>query len=263
MPEGDAWSLVGVPISYSKTTRRRRRSLHATWGQMRLVSEDRSPISAVTFDVYGTLVQFHEAVEMVLAHIIAEMAVNIPMPALKADFRSTQGPLQQAAHWIPYKEVLQRGLVMTLERHGLTYRPEYGERLVTAIAEARPFPEVPGVLATLQRHVHLVLISNTDNDMIARNLAHLTVTPDVIVTAEEAKAYKPAHGIFQYAWERAGVRPGETVHVAAGFHHDIEPAHALGVRRVWINRRGEEGDQRFGPYDELADLSNLPSVLGL
>jgi hypothetical protein len=75
----------------------------ATWGYMRLVSEHRRPISAVTFDVYGTVVQFHEAMEMVLTHIIAEMAVNIPMPALKADFRATQGPLQQAAHWILYK----------------------------------------------------------------------------------------------------------------------------------------------------------------
>jgi 2-haloacid dehalogenase len=221
------------------------------------------PISVVTFDVYGTLVQYHEAVEMVLAGIIGELGANISMPALKADFRSTQGPLQQTGRWLPYKEVLQRGLAMALERHGLAYRLEHGERLVTAIAEARPFPEVPGTLAALQRHVRLVLISNTDNDMIARNLAYLIIKPDLGVTAEEAKVYKPAHGIFRYAWECAGVRPVETVHVAAGFHHDIEPAHALGVRRVWINRRGEEGDQRFGPYAELPDLSRLPSVLDL
>lgn len=134
---------------------------------------------------------------------------------------------------------------------------------MTVIAEARPFPEVPGTLAALRRHARLVFISNTDNDMIARNLAHLDVAPDVVVTAEEVKAYKPAHEVFRYAWARAGVRPAETIHVAAGFHHDIEPAHALGVRRVWINRRGEAGDRRFGPYDELPDLSGLPSLLGL
>ncbi len=99
--------------------------------------------------------------------------------------------------------------------------------------------------------------------MIARNLARIGVQPDFLVTAEEARVYKPDHRIFRQAWERAGVRPAETVHVAAGFHADIEPAHALGVRRVWINRRGEPGEARFGPYEELENLSRLPSLLGL
>ena len=85
----------------------------------------------------------------------------------------------------------------------------------------------------------------------------------MVVTAEDAKAYKPAHAIFRQAWQRADVRPEDTVHVAAGFHHDIEPAHALGVRRIWINRRGEAGDSRFAPYEELRDLTRLPSVLAL
>ena len=130
------------------------------------------------------------------------------------------------------------------------------------ISDARPFSEVPAALEVLQRHARLIFISNTDDDMIERNLAHLPITPDLVVTAEEAKMYKPAQGIFRYAWARAGIRPAETVHVAAGFHHDIA-AHALGVRRVWINRRGETGDRRFAPYEELPDLAGLPLLLGL
>jgi 2-haloacid dehalogenase len=213
--------------------------------------------------VYGTLVQFHEAVEQVLAEIINDLGIDVSVPRLRAEFRATQGPLQQQGAWSPYKDVLKRGLKMTLEHRGLPYRSEYGERLVTMIADARPFSDVPAALAVLQPHARLIFISNTDRDMIVRNLSHLTITPDLVVTAEEAKMYKPAHGIFRYAWARARVRPAETVHVAAGFHHDIEPAHALGVRRVWVNRRGERGDQRFGPYEELRDLQGLPSVLGL
>jgi 2-haloacid dehalogenase len=99
--------------------------------------------------------------------------------------------------------------------------------------------------------------------MIARNLSHLPLCPDLVVTAEQAKVYKPAHGIFRYAWARAGLEPQDVVHVPASFHHDIESAHALGVRRVWINRRGESGDQRFGPYGELPDLTGLPALLGV
>lgn len=227
------------------------------------MKEERTAPAATTFDVYGTLVQFHEAVEQVLRSVIAELGADVAMPELKAEFRATQGPLQQSAAWLPYNEILRRGLAMALQQRGLPYRSEHGERLVSAIAEARPFPEVPAALAAIQRHSRLVFISNTDNDMIARNLRHLSVTPDVLVTAEEAKAYKPAHAIFRYAWQRAGVQPDHTVHVAAGFHHDIEPAHALGIRRVWVNRRSELGDARFGPYEELPDLARLPAVLGL
>jgi 2-haloacid dehalogenase len=223
----------------------------------------RRPISAVTFDVYGTLVQFHEAVEQTLAHIIQDLGADVQVQTLRAEFRATQGPLQQAAAWSPYKEILARGLQRTLEHRRLPYRPRYGERLVTMIADARPFTEVPTTLATLQRHARLIFISNTDDDMIARNLSHLPLCPDLVVTAEQAKVFKPAHGIFRYAWARAGLEPQDVVHVAAGFHHDIEPAHALGVRRVWINRRGESGDQRFGPYGELPDLTGLPALLGV
>lgn len=52
-------------------------------------------ISAVTFDVYGTLVQWHEAIERALAEIVGEMGVNVPVATLKAEFRASQGPLQQ------------------------------------------------------------------------------------------------------------------------------------------------------------------------
>ena len=50
---------------------------------------------------------------------------------------------------------------------------------------------------------------------------------------------------------------------AQRFHHDIEPAHALGVRRIWVNRRAEPGNLVFGPYGEIADLSPLPDLLGM
>lgn len=220
-------------------------------------------MKAITFDVYGTLVRFHEAVEQVLAEIINELGANVSVQTLRAEFRATQGPLQQAPAWSPYEEILKRGLQMTLEQRGLPYRAHDGERLVMTISDARPFSEVPRTLAMLQRRARLIFISNTDDHMIARNLSHLTITPDLVVTAEQAQMYKPAHGIFRYAWARAGIQADDTVHVAAGFHHDIEPAHALGIRRVWINRRGETGDQRFGPYEELPDLAGLPSLLGL
>lgn len=217
---------------------------------------------AVTFDVYGTLVRFHEAVEGTLARVIETGALPTDVMELKAAWRATQHALQQAGEWLPYKRILARGLEQALAERGWAWRPEYGEWLVEAVATAGPHPEVPLALRAVKAHTRIVYISNTDNDMIPRNIERITVAPDLLVTAEDAGCYKPAEPIFRLAWERAGVAPEEIVHVAAGFEHDIEPMHALGVRRVWINRRGEPGNPAFGPYEELPDLSSLPRLLG-
>ena len=55
---------------------------------------------------------------------------------------------------------------------------------------------------------------------------------------------------------------GDILHVAQGFEYDIVPAHAVGWDRVWINRYGRAGDQAYGPYVELPDLSQLPTLIG-
>jgi len=99
--------------------------------------------------------------------------------------------------------------------------------------------------------------------MIARNMAFMPTKPDILVTAEDAKLYKPHIRMFKYAYDKAGISSHRLVHVAAGFHHDIEAAHAQGIRRIRINRRAEAGNAAFGPYDELSDLSGVPHLLGM
>lgn len=221
-----------------------------------------NPPKVVSFDVYGTLVQFHEAVEATLDAIIAETGIAVPMQTLRAEWRATQGPLQRAP-WRPYKEIVAEGLRQVFAARGLPWQAAYGERLVDAIAAAGPFAEVPAVLAILKQHARVLFISNTDEDMIAGNMARMPVKPDLVITAEYSQHYKPAHAMFRFAYEQMGVAMADVVHVAAGFHHDIEPGHALGLRRIWINRRGEAGDAAFGPYGELPDVRGLPDLLGL
>jgi 2-haloalkanoic acid dehalogenase type II len=220
-------------------------------------------LAVISFDVYGTLVQFHEAVEATLDAILAETGIAVPMQSLRAEWRATQGPLQQAPVWSPYKRIVAEGLRQVFAARGLPWRADFGERLVEAIATAGPFAEVPDVLAILKRHARLLFISNTDEDMIAGNMVRMPVKPHLAITAEFSRHYKPHPAMFRFAYEQMGVDMADVVHVAAGFHHDIEAAHGLGLRRIWINRRGEAGDPAFGPYGELPDLSRLPEMLGL
>jgi 2-haloacid dehalogenase len=98
---------------------------------------------------------------------------------------------------------------------------------------------------------------------MARNVANIGVPIDRVVTAEQAHAYKPSPVIFDYALRTLGCEPDDILHVAQGFEYDIIPAHALGWRRVWINRYGKSGDPAYGPYHELPDLCGLPALLGM
>jgi len=220
-----------------------------------------SAVDLVSFDVYGTLVRFHEGVRGALAESLRERDAPPEMlERLHPHFRATQAPLQKGG-WRPYREILSQGLKTALEDFGLSYAPRDGERLVAAVSGAGPFPEVPAALAEIKRRAKLMFISNTDDAMIAGNLALIGVEPDFVVTAEQSRLYKPDHGMFRFAYARAGVPMERVIHVAAGFFHDIEPAHALGLRRIWINRRGETGDPAFGPYVEMMDMTRLPQAI--
>jgi 2-haloacid dehalogenase len=42
---------------------------------------------------------------------------------------------------------------------------------------------------------------------------------------------------------------------------DMQACHNLGIRGIWINRRGEMGNPDWLPYEELPDLRGLPDLL--
>ena len=64
-----------------------------------------------------------------------------------------------------------------------------------------------------------------------------TLNFDWVVTAQKVRAYKPAHANFEHAFEQIGVPPARILHVAQSLYHDIEPAKALGLATVWVQRR--------------------------
>ncbi len=147
--------------------------------------------------------------------------------------------------------------------YGLLYRDQDGDALLAAVPTWGPFPDVPPALERLRAaDIKLAIITNSDDDIMARNVANIGVPIDRVITAQQAGAYKPSLVVFAYALRELGCQPDEIIHVAQGFEYDIVPAHALGWTRVWINRYGKTGDPAYGPYHELPDLSGLPELLG-
>lgn len=216
----------------------------------------------LTFDAYNTLVNFDT--ESTIMSLLGERLHQIDDPeAFLATCSEHEFNEVQADVYRPYSDILRSSLRRSMEAYGLTYRDEDGDYLINMIPHYGPYPDVPPVLRKLRQHCKLVLISNTEDHLIAGNVARLGAEVDYVITAEQARAYKPSLDAFHYMYEKIGIRPEETVHIAQGFGYDIIPAARLGIRRIWINRRHQQGDYKtFGPYDEVSDMKPVPGLLG-
>lgn len=214
----------------------------------------------LTFDAYGTLVDFN------LSGVIIELLGDRANQLDHDEFLETCARdryEEVLGHYRPYREILRASLKRSMERYGLEYRDADGDQLIAAVPTFGPFPDVPPVLDQLRKHYKLAIISNTEDDLIAGNLEKLGVPMDDVITAEQAQGYKPSLDVFRYTFDRIGADPAEVVHIAQGFEYDIVPASQLGLRRIWINRRGISGDPAYGHYDEIPDLTGVPKLLNV
>jgi 2-haloacid dehalogenase len=215
----------------------------------------------ITFDAYGTLVDFN--LNPTIIERLGPRAEQVDVDKLLAAAEQNRFEEVQQGEYRPYREILRASLKRTFEQFGLEYTDEDGDALIAAVPTFGPFPDTPASLERLRTRCKLCIISNTQDDLIAGNLEKLGVEIDRVITAEQARGYKPSLDVFRYTFRELGVDQDDVVHVAQGFNYDIMPAHALGLRRVWINRRGIQGDPAYGPYHEQKDLTGVPALFGI
>lgn len=132
----------------------------------------------------------------------------------------------------------------------------------TDLASYRTFPDVEPVLRLIRGSgLRLGLISNFE-EWLERLLERVGLTPyfDVLAISGVEGMEKPDPRIFRLALDRAGVEPQDAVYVGDNPEFDTEPAEALGMLGVLLDRRGRFPDHT-GP--KIATLEELPEVIGL
>lgn len=215
----------------------------------------------VTFDAYGTLVDFK--LNAPTAELLKDRLVEVGVDT--QEFLDTFNIMRfqtVVEPYRPYEEVLRASLKASMRRHGLDYKDSDGDAIVALIPTFGPFPEVPDALRRLKNRSEIAIISNTQDHLIAKNIEIMGVDFDHVITAEQARAYKPDRQAFECAFQKIGAAPEEIIHVAMGWEYDIVPGRDLGFKRlVWINRRNQPGSPAYD-YEELPDLSKLPELLG-
>ena len=221
----------------------------------------------ITFDCYGTLVQWHRAVRdaalAVLSRHLRQGEDNAEgqAAALADRLREVAVTQQQRPPFRSYKSVLRSSLEEALAEAGHTATTDDQETLLSILRRIEPHPEVPAALDRLRARYRLAIISNTDDDLIAGTVAAISTPIDFVVTAQQAQAFKPDHRLFLHAYSAMGVTKDETIHVGMGQVTDLKVCHELGIRSVWIDRRGESPNSDWPPDAALDDLSGLPELL--
>ncbi len=208
---------------------------HATQRHPILVPVDFKQVRLITFDCYGTLIDWESGMLRALRPLFAGVSDD---QLLK--LYSEIEPEIQSASYLPYRTVLGRAVEQIGQRLNRKVSPAEAEAFAESLKQWQPFPDTVAALHILARHYKLGIISNIDDDLFAATNKLLDTSFDLIVTAQQVKSYKPSLNNFHEAIRRAseaGIGKEEILHAAESRHHDIAPANALGLKNVWVNRR--------------------------
>lgn len=216
----------------------------------------------LTFDCYGTLIDWESGILTAAHHILETHGVEVDDERLLATF----GALEAEAELPPYKtyrEVLKAVMRGMGERFGFEATDEEQEVFSGSVVDWQPFPDTVEALKKLKSAKKLAILSNVDDDLFAGTAKHLQVPFDFVITARQIGSYKPSHRNFEVMLERIGIPQERVLHCAQSLFHDIKPARELGFTTVWVNRRkgraggGATPPQEATPDHEVPDLMTL------
>ncbi|NJN85426.1 MAG: haloacid dehalogenase type II [Leptolyngbyaceae cyanobacterium SL_7_1] len=217
---------------------------------------------ALTFDCYGTLVDWEGGMLTALRSILANHSIQQSDSQILEQFAEFESSLE-SGEYQRYYDVL-RGVVQKFgERSGFTPTETEMNALPESVKQWQPFPDTVAALKQLKQRYKLAIISNVDDDLFAATATRLEVPFDLVVTAQQVQSYKPSVRNFEVAIDRLAIPKNKILHVAASPYHDIAPANALGLTNVWVNRRsGQDGSGAALPVEaqpnlEVPDLQTL------
>lgn len=216
----------------------------------------------LTFDCYGTLIQWDEGLLAAMDTILARKGGDIDRDSFIAIYDRHEHALEEDVPHRNFRAVTSMALERAMEDCGLVFDPSDADLLTGSIGRMPPFPEVVETLGRFKAAgFRLAIVSNTDDAIIAGNVTQLGGWVDRVITAEQAGAYKPSEKIFRHAWAALGVDPADLVHICASPHLDLAAARDLGFRTVWVDRG--TGRKPLPDYTPQAVVRTLDDVLAL
>ncbi len=226
---------------------------------------------AVTFDVYGTLIDWEPTLTAFLERIARAAGIDRPGQDLMAVYDLLRARIQIENPALLYPEILRRCYDAFCQE--LKIAPANADRDAFGRGpETWPaYPDSAAGLKALQARAKIGALSNIDEASLKISCRKLDIAFDLVVTAERVRNYKPALPHFTTALaelQAMGIPKNRVLHVAQSLRADVAPANALGLTCVWVNRQGRQlgltgaGTAEAKPDLTVASLDELLRTIG-
>ena len=218
-------------------------------------------IELISFDCYGTLIDWKQGVLNTLVPLFDEYLLDIEPGEIFSLFRRFDAE-SLSSDFISYRNVLRE--IMKKYAHHLNVNMMQADLdcLVNSLPDWPAFEDTVLALRKLKMSYKLALITNSDNDLIEKTLNFLGVEFDYVITSESLNSYKPSTENFTRALKIFDLPTHKILHVAQSIYHDIIPCNELGIRNLWVNRYNDPSpsDDVEKPGGEITGLAQLPEM---
>jgi 2-haloacid dehalogenase len=213
---------------------------------------DLRSFDALTFDCYGTLIDWETGITHALGFLAARAGRD------PTELVELFGEIEREAEsgpYRPYREVLADVSCAIAARFGISLEPGEETLLGESVGDWPAHPDTQGAMRALKERSRLGILSNVDHDLFEGTRPKLGVELDVVVTAEDVRGYKPGLAHFERGLEALGLPAGRVLHVAESRFHDVEPANRMGIAVVHVDRSGGAGATASGAGGGTPDLT--------
>src|SRR5690625_445800 len=220
---------------------------------------------ALSFDVYGTLIDWEAGIAAVLTAWAGTEGLDLSDEELLTAYAANEAAVAREEPSALYPQILAeafRRTAVDLKRHPAEY---LARRLGDSVPDWPAFPDSAQALAGLAQHYQVVILSHVHRAGFHGSNEDPRGDVAAVITAEDVGAYKPADPHFE-ALEATlrdlEVDRSQLLHVAQSLFHDHVPAKRHGLDSVWINRRHDRPGWGATPEPEgeWSDLAQYPSM---
>ena len=220
---------------------------------------DYGRFDALTFDVYGTLIDWETGLANAFRPILRARGIEADEEDVLARY-AVHEAAAEGGPYARYRDVLAAGLRGVTGEFRFEPDPQEVAAFSRSVGAWPAFPDTPGALAQLGERFRLGVITNCDDDLFAASAPRLGVTFEWVVTAEQVGSYKPAERNFLVALDRIDLPRERILHVAQSLFHDHVPAARLGLTSVWIDRRHDRPGSGATPPAEARPAATFPDL---
>ena len=220
---------------------------------------------ALMIDFYGTLsAGDHLAVDRACQQLIDTYGLNISSHAFAVQWGERFFRMIDESNHDSFRTLYEcelQSLEKTMDGRVEGFDPD---PFVTVLEQYWGDPPLHPESAEVLRSIHIptCCVSNADTRPLLQAIEKHGLRFDAIISSEDARCYKPARGIFDYALRTLGMSADRVMHVGDSLHSDIGGAAGAGITTTWVCREDRIHDiGTCKPNYTIKSLTELTDIL--